>query len=378
MRYAEAGVLRPEQSAPLSKSEDRQIQQICPGVGQSVVRGRRRDHELWGPFVDMQIGWARDPALRNQASSGGALSAVLSFLIESGRVNGVVQTHAALAPAFANEATISTNAEAIFDAAGSRYAPSAPLAGLNSALDSDKTYAFVGKPCDVAALRALGETDPRVARRFPYMISFFCAGVPALKGAEAVLDALEVDAQDLAAFRYRGQGWPGRATATLKDGGEASMTYHDSWGKILSKHVQHRCKICADGSGVAADLAFADAWESDDDGYPVFEEQDGVSLVVTRTEVGQRLLSEAIENGALATSAFDVAKLAQIQPGQRRRRRALLARLAGLKVCGRPTPRYRGLKLWSAARRAGAADTLRNFLGMIRRCLTGRPASAKG
>ena len=49
--------------------------------------------------------------------------------------------------------------------------------------------------------------------------------------------------------------------ATLRDGSERSTSYHESWGNILSKHVQHRCKVWADGTGVAADLVCADAWE---------------------------------------------------------------------------------------------------------------------
>ena len=60
--------------------------------------------------------------------------------------------------------------------------------------------------------------------------------------------------------------------ATLREFTERTMSYHNSWGKILSRHVQHRCKICADGTGNPADLVCADAWHADDEGYPLFEE----------------------------------------------------------------------------------------------------------
>ncbi len=174
---------------------------------------------------------------------------------------------------------------------------------------------------------------------------------------------------DVAAFRYRGNGWPGRATATLKDGTERSMTYHDSWGGILSKHVQHRCKICADGTGTAADLVCADAWETDAKGYPVFEERPGVSLIVARTTLGQRILAEAEAAGAIVTGPFDPATLAAIQPGQRERRRALLARLLALRLALKPVPRYSGLHLGAVARQNTLARNLKNFAGMLRRAL---------
>jgi coenzyme F420 hydrogenase subunit beta len=37
------------------------------------------------------------------------------------------------------------------------------------------------------------------------------------------------------------------------------MSYADSWGGILSRHVQFRCKICPDGTGGFADVVCADA-----------------------------------------------------------------------------------------------------------------------
>jgi coenzyme F420 hydrogenase subunit beta len=230
-----------------------------------------------------------------------------------------------------------------------------------------RRFAFTGKPCDAAALRALANREPEIAAAFPVILSFFCAGVPSYAGGDALLKAL--GAEDAIAFRYRGMGWPGRATAVKSDGTEASMTYHDSWGGILSKHVQHRCKICADGTGAAADLVCADAWEANASGYPKFDEAPGVSLIVARTQLGQRLLAEAEAAGRVVTALFDPGNLAAIQPGQRERRRALLARLVALRLVGRPVPVYRGLHLAAAARQNRLSRNVKNFLGTLRRAL---------
>ena len=225
----------------------------------------------------------------------------------------------------------------------------------------------MGKPCDCVALRAMRESDPAVAAAFPVILSFFCAGVPSHAGGRAVLEAMGAPFEETERFRFRGNGWPGRATATLRDGSERSMSYHDSWGRILSKHVQHRCKICPDGTGAAADIVCADAWESDERGYPTFEEAEGVSLIVARTDLGRALVGGARAAGRIETRPFDVEALAGIQPGQRERKRALLARLSALRLAGRPVPRYRGLQLAAAARQNPLARNARNFLGMLRR-----------
>jgi len=317
-------------------------------------------------------GHSTDDDLRFQASSGGGLSAALFFLLGSGKVDGVVQVRASETLPYANAISISTSIEEIAEAAGSRYAPSAPLAGLRSLMGSGKRYAFVGKPCDVAALRALTGLEPALENSFPYLISFFCAGVPSTKGAEEVIRKMGAAPEQVTEFRYRGNGWPGRAVATLADGTTRSMTYHDSWGGILSKHVQHRCKICADGTGDAADIVFADAWEADERGYPLFEERDGRSLILVRTPKGQTILEGAVRESHIAVEPFDIAELEKIQPGQTGRRRALLARLLALRLLGKPTPQYQGFSILAAARTGSFAWSARNFLGMVRRILLGR------
>ena len=363
------GYLRPRQTAPLSAAEDAVIARICPGLGQRVQAAGRTDHPLWGPHVAMMTGWSTDPAVRFAGASGGALSALLIHLLDSGTVDAVIETAADPAQPIANATVTVTDAGGVTAAAGSRYAPSAPLAGLGTLLAEGRRFAFVGKPCDAAALAALRDSDPRVAAAFPVILSFFCAGIPSHDGGRAILAALGVDPADVERFRFRGQGWPGRATARLKDGSERSMSYHDSWGGILTKHVQHRCKICADGTGVAADIACADAWETDAKGYPRFDEAPGVSLIVARTALGAGVVEAARSAGRIETRPFDTDHLAAIQPGQRERRRALFARLLALRLVGRPIPRYQGLQIATAARQNPMRRNIRNFLGTLRRAL---------
>ena len=73
----------------------------------------------------------------------------------------------------------------------------------------------------------------------------------------------------------------------FKDGRVFDLTYDAAW---YSRNVpwkydmQFRCKICPDGVGGAADVVCADAWECDEAGYPLFDERDGSSLILSRTE----------------------------------------------------------------------------------------------
>ncbi|RLJ41426.1 coenzyme F420 hydrogenase subunit beta [Litoreibacter meonggei] len=371
------GFLRPRFSRELHPSEQFKLSRICPSVGQESLRRGRKLDPIWGPYVSAEIGFSNNKALRHRAASGGALSGFLISLIKSQQVDGVIHVTADPLNPLANVTTVSTSIRDIRGAAGSRYAPSSPLDILDSLRGGARRFAFVGKPCDVSALYALRQEDVEIARMVPILVSFFCAGVPSVQGGQDILRHMSVKPSDVAQFQHRAEGWPGRATATLKDGTQRSISYEESWGATLSKRVQHRCKLCADGSGVFADVVFADAWQSDAHGYPSFDDQPGQSLVLCRTQEGHSRVKAAQLSGHLDLSPYDLTALADVQPGQTRRRRVLLARLAALWLMGRPFPRYRGMGLWTMARRASVSDIVRNFGGMIRRA-SQRPVKEEG
>lgn len=373
MECAPPGYARPRLTGPLSPEAGRRVAAACPGV---VVegwggRGRGRAHPYWGPYLSVRTGHAGDPELRFRASSGGAVSALLSHALRTGLVDRVVQIAADPERPTCNRLAVSTSHEQVLANAGSRYGASSPLSEIDRQLAQGGRFAFVGKPCDVSALRRLGSLDPRVERHVALAVSFFCAGIPSHSATQRILDALGVAEADLAAFRYRGYGWPGNATATLRDGSERQMSYSESWGDILSKEVQFRCKICPDAVGGAADIACADAWYGDD-GYPNFDEAEGRSVIIGRTETGERLLHSAVSAGELVTEALDVEELELMQPSQARRKRLVMSRTAALAATLQPVPKMNGTQVAEAAAYAGITEKLRSFLGTLRRILVGR------
>ena len=366
------GYTRPRQVATVPADAEAAIAATCPGLVIDNRGDAPHDDPLWGPWRSVATGHATDATLRHHASSGGVLSAILGHALATGVVDDVVQTGPDPVQPLANATVISATPGAVFAAAGSRYASSSPLSDIVQRLDAPGRFAFVGKPCDVSALRALARIDPRVDAKVPLMLAFFCAGVPSSDGARRILAAIDAPEAEVTAFRYRGDGWPGNATATLADGTTRGMSYHDSWGRILSKEIQFRCKICPDAVGGAADIACADAWYGDAKGYPDFTEQDGRSLVMARTTRGEAFYRAAIAAGAIAAEPLDPAAILRMQPSQVRRKREIVARLAATAVAGRPIPRYRGVQLRAAAQQAPLRQHARSFAGLVRRLLQGR------
>ena len=111
---------------------------------------------------------------------------------------------------------------------------------------------------------------------------------------------------------------------------------------------------------------------ADDKGYPLFEEAEGRSLIVSRTGKGEDLVRSAIEAGYIMAQNLDVAEISKMQPSQARRKQLVLSRLSAMALMGRVMPRFVGLRLCKAAFGASFWQHLRSFLGMVRRLLQSR------
>lgn len=365
MAMSDDGYLRPNR-VPLAPAEKETLAAVCPGQALDGRSDEADYHPLWGPIRCLATGHATDPDVRYRGSSGGVLTAIAIGLVEAGEVDFVVTNGAAEDDPINNATGRKDDRAALLAAAGSRYAPSSPLAGLEVHLATGKRFAFIGKPCDVAGLSRMAKCDPRIDAQIPYRLAFFCAGVPSRKGTLGVLDKLGVAHDDCVRFQYRGDGWPGLARAHRRDGSEESMDYNSSWGTILNRHLQFRCKICPDGTGEFADLVCADAWYGKD-GYPDFAERDGRSLIVARTAAGQSLYDRALAEGWIASEPLDIAEIEKMQPYQANRKRNVVARTMALFAARRRKPCFRRLDLIRLALREGKVAQFRNAYGTYRR-----------
>lgn len=339
MRLNAQGYLRPVRESPPSTpgADTRVFSQVCPGVRVAAPKpAAAQVHPLLGPCVQAWQAWASDPEIRRQGSSGGALTALASWLVETGQAFAVTGAGAAADPRRTVPVTIMSREQAL-QAAGSRYAPVA-AAGNPDAVTSSAVA--VGKPCEVSALRGL--TSAGAAAGDPLLLSFFCAGTPSSHSTDTLVGQLgfaEGAVPD--ELWYRGRGWPGEFTVRLGDQ-SASMSYDESWGKVLGRTTQWRCKVCVDGTGEQADIVAGDSWHSDERGYPLFDDGDGISALIARTMRGQQIVHAAIAAGVLTATPMDIEQLVGIQPLQVERRRFLLARMIGSLLAGRRPPRYPG------------------------------------
>ncbi|WP_210480615.1 Coenzyme F420 hydrogenase/dehydrogenase, beta subunit C-terminal domain [Naasia sp. SYSU D00948] len=370
----EDGFLRPSVAADCAvdaatdRREARLFRRTCPGDRLAAPRDPRpHDSATFGRYVQAWEAWAADPEVRFAGSSAGALTALSTWLVESGRAPSVVGAASdAERPARTVPVRITSRQEALA-AAGSRYAPVGTVAGY----DPSGPAPLVGKPCEVSAARQLNEALGVPDAASPIRLTFFCAGTPSQRATESLAAALGVPADQAVSLRYRGNGWPGEFRVVGRDGTAGAASYEESWGRHLGRNLQWRCKICPDGTGGDGDISVGDFWRADENGYPVFDDADGSSVVIARTERGRALVEAAIAAGVLVARPVSLDAVEAIQPLQRTRRETLLGRLAGRLAAGRRIPRYRGYGLLALAARHLSAN-LRAARGTRKRSLAPR------
>lgn len=355
--------LRPILKSPDCRRCGRCVQ-VCPGVG---LEHNQQSSSVfsteWGPVLEVWEGYAADPEIRYWGSSGGAASAFAMYCVEQASAGGVVQTGADVSVPIRNRTWYSRTREDILKCSGSRYSPASPCEFFEHILEFSEPSVFVGKPCDVAALRKYEKIVPEIGSKIIAAVSIFCAGTPSTEGTLAVLREMGISAEKLSSFRYRGGGWPGKATATEKETGQKKeLTYEQCWGAILSRYVGFRCRLCPDSTGEFADLSFGDPWYQ-----PPKPNEPGRSLVIVRTERGQILLDQAVQKGYLILQPVSETVIARSQPSLLNKRRHLWGRLAALHLMNVPCPRYRGFGLFRSWRKLSFADKLKSLGGTVRR-----------
>lgn len=365
---------RPIQTCGIADEDWQAVLRTCPGThvaGRDELgsaEGAMID-QVWGPFRDVKLGHATDRDIRYRAASGGALTALGKELLDRGLVRFILQVRASEDRPMRTDTVLSRTPMEVVGSAGSRYGPATPLAALKDALDTGETFAFIGKPCDVTALRLYAREDERVDRQCKIMMALVCGGAPEFRKSRDLVHELGYAESDVTLFRYRGYGNPGRARIEFADGCAEERSYQELWADESEWCIQPRCKVCPDAIGESADIAAADFWPG---GAPVGEDA-GFNSIIVRSRAGQALVESAVENGNFTiTRDLDIRDMDDTQPHQVRKKEELWARFAGMRAAGHPVPAVEGLRLRELAATRTFSENLAAARGARLRSHDGR------
>lgn len=357
----------------LSEKNSKLCSSVCPASGNALRN--YQDGTIWGTYKRAMLGWSNDENIRFGAATGGVLTGLCIYLLENHIVDGVIQTRRSAKDIRKTETIVSRSKTDVLSCMGSRYTVSSPLREITSLIQEGETYAFVGKPCDVSSLRIyIKEFKPQWGDRIKYMLTFFCGGQPSMQANNKLIKYLGCkNLSDCYRLDYRGNGWPGQTTLTLKNGDVKTLDYETTWMKILGRGVRLVCRFCADGTGELADVACGDAWYLNSKDYPDFIERQGRNIIFSRTEAGDNLLKAIEKSAQIFFQEIDVEKdkVRKMQPYHYTRKASLIEYKYALKVCGRAFPNYDNKILRGFAKDFPVKQKILRFGGTIQRVIKG-------
>lgn len=327
------------------------IYQTCPGtriegLPERLMETDTRIDNVWGPWRRIARAWATVPEVRHIGATGGVLTALGIYLLKSKRVDFILHAKSSVRdPSFGDRQLSFTEADVI-ESAGSRYGPTATLIDIKDVLERNQPFAFIGKPCDISALRNYARHDERVDRLVKYWLTMVCGGYGTPASTRAFYQRIEMNADEVTVLRYRGHGCPGPTRVETKDQVK-EVHYLDFWGEDESMWaLPFRCKVCPDGIGEAADIAAADTWPGGSPNRVDSETDPGVNAIVARTRTGEELVAAAVADGALSIE-YDITAddMSIYQPHQMHKKYAAWARHQGLADEGRIKPQTARLRI---------------------------------
>ena len=342
------GRLEPKEIKKISSKTFNKILNVCPGViveglPKELVDKNTKYDLLWGYYLSLFYAWSTDKKIRYESSTGGLLNGLSLYLLDTNKVNFILHTATNPEKPMRSVSRFSYNKDDLLNANScSRYGPASPLDKFHEALDLNQPFAFVGKPCDISAIRQLSKTDERVNKLCKYLLTLVCGGSTEFTKSQDFIESFKVKEDELTIFRYRGFGNPGKMYIKTYDGREYDKEYNSFWGEESTWRVHFRCKICPDAIGESSDIAALDTWRG---GSPKGEDE-GFNAAIVRTTNGLDLLNEAIKAGYIKKGDdLTIEDINDFQPHQVNKKKAVYARHKGMKKQNITTLSTNGLRI---------------------------------
>lgn len=320
--------------------------EVCPGMdidlkklSQSVFSNMPPNYDIFmGNFNRCYVGSSSDSDILENSASGGLLTTTLIYALEEGIIDGALLSRLSSEDPFKVEYFLAKSVDSIKSASGSIYYPVTVNSALNILLKEEGKFAVVGLPCHIHGIRKAEEVNPKLKDKIVLHLGIFCSHTVNFNGTDFLINSLDVKKQDVDSFAFRKRGWPGGFLLKTKTGEEKFAPLDSFWPPIFGRFffTPFRCTLCPDGTAELSDISFGDAW------LPEFiDNRKGVSLIISRSEIGENLISNAKLDDKVKLTEINHSKVFESQQDQLFfKKKNITARKNLIKSLGKEYPRF--------------------------------------
>ena len=241
---------------------------------------------------DMYLARSPDEKILEKAERGGAVTSLLKFALESGKVDAVLAIAARDGNRYDGIPVLLTDAEKVIGTAGTLHCVSPNIARfLKEYLDGafNQRIAVVVKPCDAKAIVELAKRE-QINLDNLLLIGLNCTGtLPPAMAKRMMTDEFGVDPAEVVAEDIE----DGELIIRLKDGTEKEKDLAELEGKGYGR--RENCRRCETNIPTMADIACGE-WGSTDK---------KATFIEVCSDKGSDFLEAAIEAGAIKVEQPD-------------------------------------------------------------------------
>jgi len=298
--------------------------------------------DLQGYVENMFVAHANDTKVRDSGASGGLVTSLLIYLLESGKIDGALVVSMDKDEPYRTKGILATTPQEILEAAKSKYCITPSMDVLKQLRKMKGKFAVVALPCQIHGLRKLEEVDQSLSEKIFCILGLFCNCNLNLNGHSEAIETCGIKLDEVTRFDFRGGGWPGGFYVEKNNGAKIqlhSINIRNVMNVMFRLYGALRCYICVDALAEYADLSFGDFWSTDY--IEELSKLEGCTLVYQRTSRGLNILREATEYGAI--SMHDLPKeraskrILNMSSGKKQR---AWVRLRRKSIKHQPVPRY--------------------------------------
>lgn len=240
---------------------------IDQNIGKPLARSGLLDidhpEKYIGNYLCQRKGYAKEDAIRKNASSGGVVTALLCYLLKHHYIDGAWVTRNKIVDGeLGYESYIATTKEEIMNASSSVYMDMPLLQKLDIVRNFQGKIAVVLTPCLMSALSALMETHDDIKDKIVFKIGLYCCGVTGKEATLLPLQKLGITLENAKRIYYKRGHWRGISSVIYEDNSQKDFSYTKTICAYRNAYFfqKRSCMFCQDQYAMNADISFGDIW----------------------------------------------------------------------------------------------------------------------
>ncbi|MCF7859947.1 MAG: Coenzyme F420 hydrogenase/dehydrogenase, beta subunit C-terminal domain [Candidatus Cloacimonetes bacterium] len=250
---------------------------------------------------ELYVGFSNDDSIRNEASSGGIVTALLTYLLRNRIVDGVIVSRIESENGVIKAVSkIISDFEEIKHYAGSSYVDTPVLSTVKNIIAFKGKVAIVALPCQMKSYHEILSKNDKLKSKIILTISLFCRGNVTSKFYDDYFKKTHINTDNIERIKIKRGYIKGQVEIKRYNKEVEKVNFSDmNFYRISGVHSKRLCLSCTEHLGVNADISVGDIFTSQFKNHPIKH-----SAIIPRSGIALEILTNMINDAEITLKYF--------------------------------------------------------------------------